>query len=299
MNVKATEEWLPVYEALASKIRLKIIQLLAEKPRNIKELANELGLSSAIITMHVKKLEKSGIISSKRVRGNGGVQKVCSLAVNRIQIDIPAKKEEREYYQIIIPVGHYTDFDIEPTCGLATLEKVIGYYDDPRYFLDPDRVNAKIIWFAKGYVEYKFSNYLLPGQHLEEIEISMEIGSEAPGYNNNWPSDIYFELNGVFLGQWTSPGDFGGQRGKYTPSWWNDNVNQYGLLKIIRITKEATYIDGKKVSNTNLKDIDTSRKQWSLQIGVKEDATHVGGVTIFGKGFGNYDQDIVVRQYYR
>ena len=28
---------------------------------------------------------------------------------------------------------------------------------------------------------------------------------------------------------------------------------------------------------------------------VAEDAAHVGGLTIFGKGFGNYNQDISVR----
>lgn len=298
MNIQAEEKWLPVYEALASKVRLKVIQLLAQKPRNIKELAEELGLSSAIMTMHVKKLEKAGLISTKRIHGNGGVQKLCSLAVNHIEIDIPMEKEERKYYQTIIPIGHYTDFEIEPTCGLATLEKVIGYYDDPRYFLDPDRVNAKILWFSKGYVEYKIPNYLLPGQQLEELEISIELGSEAPGYNNNWPSDIYFEINGVYVGQWTSPGDFGGERGKYTPLWWNTNINQYGLLKVIRVTHKGTYIDGEKISRVNLDDIDIYRKQWSLRIGVKEDAVHAGGVTVFGKGFGNYDQDIVARLYY-
>jgi predicted transcriptional regulator len=298
MNIQAEEKWLPVYEALASKVRLKVIQLLAQKPRNIKELAEELGLSSAIMTMHVKKLEKAGLISTKRIHGNGGVQKLCSLAVNHIEIDIPMEKEERKYYQTIIPIGHYTDFEIEPTCGLATLEKVIGYYDDPRYFLDPDRVNAKILWFSKGYVEYKIPNYLLPGQQPEELEISIELGSEAPGYNNNWPSDIYFEINGVYVGQWTSPGDFGGERGKYTPTWWNTNINQYGLLKVIRVTHKGTYIDGEKISRVNLDDIDIYRKQWSLRIGVKEDAVHVGGVTLFGKGFGNYDQDIVARLYY-
>lgn len=298
MNIQAEEKWLPVYEALASKVRLKVIQLLAQKPRNIKELAEELGLSSAIMTMHIKKLEKAGLISTKRIHGNGGVQKLCSLAVNHIEIDIPMEKEERKYYQTIIPIGHYTDFEIEPTCGLATLEKVIGYYDDPRYFLDPDRVNAKILWFSKGYVEYKIPNYLLPGQQPEELEISIELGSEAPGYNNNWPSDIYFEINGVYVGQWTSPGDFGGERGKYTPSWWNTNINQYGLLKVIRVTHKGTYIDGEKISRVNLDDIDIYRKQWSLRIGVKEDAVHVGGVTLFGKGFGNYDQDIVARLYY-
>ena len=29
MKIKASEEWLPVYEALASKVRLRIIEILA------------------------------------------------------------------------------------------------------------------------------------------------------------------------------------------------------------------------------------------------------------------------------
>ena len=32
-----------------------------------------------------------------------------------------------------------------------------------------------------------------------------------------------------------------------------------------------------------------------LRIAVKDDAKHPGGVNIFGRGFGNYDQDIVLR----
>ncbi|MFZ2638940.1 MAG: transcriptional regulator, partial [Agathobacter rectalis] len=31
-----------------------------------------------------------------------------------------------------------------------------------------------------------------------------------------------------------------------------------------------------------------------FRIAVEEDSAHVGGLTIFGKSFGNYDQDIVV-----
>ena len=41
------------------------------------------------------------------------------------------------------------------------------------------------------------------------------------------------------LGTWTSPGDFADIRGKYTPDWYPDNLNQYGLLKTIRITKHS------------------------------------------------------------
>ncbi|MER9545553.1 transcriptional regulator, partial [Mesorhizobium sp. M0437] len=32
-----------------------------------------------------------------------------------------------------------------------------------------------------------------------------------------------------------------------------------------------------------------------VRIGVKDDAKRPGGINIFGKGFGNYDQDILLR----
>jgi predicted transcriptional regulator len=32
-----------------------------------------------------------------------------------------------------------------------------------------------------------------------------------------------------------------------------------------------------------------------LRIGIDEAAEHPGGVNIFGRGFGNYDQDILMR----
>ena len=59
MKIDISEKWLPVYEALDSSVRIKIINLLSELPLNIKEIASKLDLSSAIITMHINKLEKS------------------------------------------------------------------------------------------------------------------------------------------------------------------------------------------------------------------------------------------------
>jgi predicted transcriptional regulator len=32
-----------------------------------------------------------------------------------------------------------------------------------------------------------------------------------------------------------------------------------------------------------------------VRIGVKDDARHPGGMNIFGRGFGNHDQDITLR----
>jgi predicted transcriptional regulator len=36
----------------------------------------------------------------------------------------------------------------------------------------------------------------------------------------------------------------------------------------------------------------------TVRIGVKEDAEHVGGINIFGRGFGNYDQDLMMRLFF-
>lgn len=76
MQLQINEESLPVYEALASKTRIKIIQLLSKNKMNIKELAQALGISSAITTMHVKKLEEANIIKSEKI-GQKNFQLTC------------------------------------------------------------------------------------------------------------------------------------------------------------------------------------------------------------------------------
>jgi predicted transcriptional regulator len=299
MNIDISNEHLPVYEALASAVRLKMIQLLANRPMNIRELAEATELSSAIMTMHVKKLEKAGIIYTDMIPGKAGVQKLCVLDVEKIEIAFPANLSQiKEFHQFDVSVGHYTDFQIEPTCGLATREKIIGEFDEPRYFLDHDRVNANIIWFGQGYVEYKIPNFLLSSNKPEELEISMELSSEAPDSNSNWPSDISFYLNNILLGKWTSPGDFADNKGKYTPSWWPSNINQYGLLKFLRVTPTGTYMDGNKISDVTIDDVGIREKQWTFRVAVNKEDEHVGGATLFGAGFGNYNQDIIFRLYY-
>ena len=82
----------------------------------------------------------------------------------------------------------------------------------------------------------------------------------------------------------------------YTPDWWTLRGSQYGMLKTWRITREGSFVDGVKISPVSLKDLDVANHHSiRLRIGVKDNARHPGGVNIFGRGFGNYDQDIVLR----
>ena len=89
MEIDISERSLPVFEALASKVRLDVIHLLARRPMNVKELAQTLGLSSAIMTMHIRKLEGANIIRTELRPGKGGRQKMCFLNAHKIEILFP------------------------------------------------------------------------------------------------------------------------------------------------------------------------------------------------------------------
>lgn len=299
MEVSTTTDSLPIFEALASDTRLKIVNLLAEKEMNIKELADKLYMSSAIVTRHVKQLEEANIIKTERIPGKAGSQKVCSLAIDQLFIRFPrVLYPEYEQHRTSIKIGHFTDFSVEPTCGLATKDNYIGNLDDPKHFMNSQRMDADILWFSQGFVEYKFPNMLTVNEHPEMLELSLELSSEFPVSNNNWPSDITFYLNDKKIGTWTVPGNFSDVRGRMTPSWWPKENSQYGLLKILRINHKETLIDGEAISDINLKDIDFSQPLMKLKISVEEESKFVGGLTLFGSNFGNYNQDIESTIYY-
>ena len=71
MNV--TRENLAFFNALASETRLHIIELLGERSMNLRELADELELSVAIVSRHVKTLEAAGILRCTTVPGGHGL----------------------------------------------------------------------------------------------------------------------------------------------------------------------------------------------------------------------------------
>ncbi|MFC4386733.1 ArsR/SmtB family transcription factor [Gracilibacillus marinus] len=299
MQLEINKESLPVYEALASEVRLHIIQLLSKNKLNIKELSEALGISSPIVTKHVKKLEVAGIIRTEKIPGKSGLQRISILKVDCIEINFPAKiSQSYATYETSVPVGHFTNYHVVPTCGIATTEDIVGTLDDPRFFMDPKRVDARILWFTQGFIEYKSPNFLREEDELQQIEISLELASEAPLSNDNWPSDITFSLNGLELGTWVSPGDYADKRGKFTPDWWPPIINQYGLLKTLRITSHGTYMDDELLSKMTIHDINTESDVWNLKMEVKEDASNIGGVTIFGREFGNHNQDILFKIYY-
>lgn len=297
MELVYNEENLAVLKSLASEPRLKIIQALTEDSRNLSQLAESLNLSKTIIGKHAQALAEAGIIRIEELPAKSGTQKRLHLKVDTINLHFPKKiYTPFEKTTQVIPIGHYSAYEALPTCGLASVNGAIGEFDDPRFFMDPRKAEAGMLWFADGYVEYLFPNLLARDVQPEILEFSMELSSEFPFSNNVWPSDISFSLNDRYLGMWTAPGDFSDTRGKYTPDWWLDNGNQYGILVQLRILHDGVYINAKKVSNKGLGDLRFG-DYWKFRIYIRPDAVNKGGLTIFGKGFGNYDQDILFSSY--
>lgn len=294
------EEKPEVLKALASEVRVAILKLLhIEGPMNVNDIAAKLSQPQSTISSNMQTLVDAGLVRTETQKARKGNQKICHSLFDEVLVmfkeDIRPLKSNA--IEVAMPLGLYTSCDVTAPCGLCSSEGIIGLLDVPDTFLDPDRMKTGLIWFTRGYLEYQFpNNARLAKQTIASMEFSMELSSEVPGTSADWPSDITISVNGKDIGTWTSPGDFGDKRGVYTPDWWKLKGSQYGKLKSFRVNTSGTYVDGVKISPVSMKDLDLdTHHSIRLRIAVKEDAKHPGGINIFGRGFGNYDQDIVLR----
>ena len=187
LHIKSLDDGLEIFKALGSNIRIEIIKILRENNgMNMNDLASCLNITNGALTSHIKKLEDCGLITIASESAGHGNQKICSVHLDKILIDVDSPEEDANVYQTELKIGHFSNYDVYPTCGLASSTTVIGEVDDTRYFAHPDRYNADILWFTKGFVEYIIPNFIPFSQKIDKITISAELGSEAPGINDVW-----------------------------------------------------------------------------------------------------------------
>ncbi len=291
----------PIAHALSSELRLKIIHALGKRSMNVGELSQALEVPLSTVSMNVAVLENVGLVASEVQAGVRGTMKLCSRMTDLMTINLIAQEQRAHHVgEISMPIGCFTGAgDIKPTCGLVAVDGPIGTPDDPLTFFLAERFAAQLIWFRQGYLEYKFPTLPLKHVLLESIEISFEACSEAINYRPEWPSDISLFINGVRIGTWLSPGDFGGRRGLNNPDWWSDICSQFGHLLTWRIDDTGSFVDHMHASDVRLSQLSLqSGDHFTLRVGVEPTARHVGGMNLFGRGFGDFRQDILVRYSY-
>ena len=285
-----------VIYALNAQPRRNIMSLLRRSSYSVVELSRLLKLPISTVSFHLNILRKADLVSivvKKNTRGNA---KIVSRKVDSILLDLISNIQnvKSQHFVQEIPLGSFTDAHVEAGCGMASEDSIIIADDLPGAFFSPERYRAQIIWFSKGYLEYKIPNYMIKDKKLTSITFSMELCSEAPNYRNDWESDITFWINGVEVATYVSPGDFGDRRGRLNPDWWSDFSTQYGIIKNLSITEKGVYLDENIVSSRNIKSLGIQEgDNIVFRIGIKDNARHQGGINIFGKKFGDFSQGLV------
>lgn len=292
-----------ICKALSSETRLEILRCLIERPMTISQLAETFYLPMSSMCLHIRILKDAGLITVMPKPGVRGMRKFCGVLVSSVILDFFAHRKKRAIQKppafVEMPVGYYNACEATPPCGIATVNSYLAEEDSPYSFYDPEHVKASLIWLTSGYLEYHFPNEMLLRDAVDRVEFSFEICSEAPGYNNDWPSDICIELNRRHVVTLHIQGDYGGRRGACNPTWWSNTSTQYGELKHICVTNEGCYLENQKVSDETIESLGILNGFFfSFLFRIDTSSEHVGGMNLFGKHFGDYAQDIVMRVEY-
>jgi len=279
-------------KALSGDIRLRILEILSDRTMSITQLMEELGVAQPTVSINVQLLEQAGLVETSQ---GANREKLCTRACDALFIELPKTPGEalHEREEIEMPVGLFTDCSVEPTCGLAGKDGIIGCPDDPRSFFLPERAEAELLWFSgAGFVEYRFPNPLPPEVGLKELRISAEMCSEALGFKEDWPSDVTLFVNGHNAGTVTLAGDYGKTKGTRTPTWWVYGT-QYGELHEWVIDRNGSCADGLHQGDASLDKLGLDfREPVAVRFEVQKTAKHRGGLNLFGAGFGNYPQAV-------
>lgn len=287
-------------KALSSPVRISIIRQLYTKPMTISELSALNDLPNSTIIFHLQILTEANIVIMHLKPNKKGHTQVFFLNVLSINFSlINTSLNSVDVHEQSMPVGMYTDAEFYEYVRFATTTDFIRI--DTNDCFNPLRAQAQLLWTNGGRITYSFGNHFTAIKPIQELLFSLEICSECTYYNNDWKSDITFAVNNIELLTYTSPGDYGGIRGKLNPEWWMDNSTQYGDLIHISINDNGVFLNNNLITNaltlSDLKINENNRILFSIY--TKKDAIHYGGFNIFGKEFGNHPQDILLTAIYK
>lgn len=286
--------------ALSNSTRLQILSQLQQGNKTIPQLAQDNNLAITSVVYHTEILANAGLIDISLTPSQKGDVRTCYKVLKELNLNI-AKPHlttiATKQIKYSCGVGSFIDCSTDFDCSFATTEQVfINRWDS---VFKNERYSAGLIWANKGFLKYAFPNDFAKNNNCTELEISFEICSEAINYDNNFRSDVTFWINDIELCTYTCPGDFGDRQGILNPDWWHkqDSPTQYGELKTIIINSNGVFLNGELVNKKvtlNTLNLDKSNRL-TFTLGNKPGTLNEGGFNLFGKTFGDYPQDIVLK----
>ncbi len=133
-----------VLKTIADETRLRILGLLAERPRTGRELVEALGLSAPTISHHMKRLEEVGIVRVK-ADAQRRIYRLNDALLERVREDAPPAELPRDAYQT---------------------EIVKRFFDGPRLRSIPAKRKPRVA------VLLELLRGFAPGRHYTEPEVN-------------------------------------------------------------------------------------------------------------------------------
>jgi len=147
-----------VVRGLASLARARILRLLHKRPGvNVNDIATALNLPQSTVSSNLQILEGAGLIRTETQKGRKGNQKLCFSAFDEVLVMFRdyVSDADANAIEVAMPIGLYTSCEVSAPCGLCSPQGIIGLLDVPGTFLDPDRMNAGLMWFTRGFVDFQ------------------------------------------------------------------------------------------------------------------------------------------------
>jgi predicted transcriptional regulator len=122
-----------VLKALASDVRLRILEILRSGEKNVNEIKNEIGLPQSTVATNIMLLQKAKLIETRSVKAAKGTQKICSALYDEFVIGLPGPATEAEdAIEVEMPIGLFIEYSVSPPCVCARLRRSSASWTRPR-----------------------------------------------------------------------------------------------------------------------------------------------------------------------
>ncbi|MGI6654543.1 MAG: ArsR/SmtB family transcription factor [Christensenellales bacterium] len=297
LYIRSLREGLPVFKALGSATRVAVMELLLEKgPMRMTAIAEHLGITGGALTSHVKELTDAGLIYIETTGGKHGLQKICH-AYNQHMLVEAAPAGYLKMHQQDVPVGSFVDSRVSEPCGLALSKGPIPGTQEANTFQAPEREHAELVWLAEGDLTYALPTPLVKGDKALELNISLEMAAFSSVDGRQGATNVSLAINDTNVATWVVTSGRMGDRSSY--SWWQRNWPQHGIVHLISIGTEGTFVNDKRVSAAKIGNLVTDPGDIRLTISAQPAGRRTGGLMIFGSAIGHFTQNIHTLLKYR
>ena len=101
-----------VFRAVAHPVRRRLLAMLAEGPRSVKEMTAGFAMSQPAVSQHLKELREAGLVRAERV----GVEQRYRLTPEPLRVVV---RWAERYRSLVDPAGHLWSFGSEGASGAS------------------------------------------------------------------------------------------------------------------------------------------------------------------------------------